>query len=140
MDSYTKLRVREELKSVGVTWYGLQKFAIRHLPEYIEPNEHIKGAVYGRYADDEGSIKLNAGLLVATNKRVIFLDHKPGYTRMDKIAYNVIGGVELSSALKSSVELRTSAGNYVISYANTMCAKTFVNYVDKQLMRTNNRK
>lgn len=139
MDAYTRLRVNAELKAAGATWFGMRKFAIKYLPEYIEPNEHVKGVVYGRYADDGGNLKLNAGLLAATNKRVIFLDHKPGYTRMDEIAYSVIGGVEILKAVKASVELHTSAGNYKISYANPKCAQIFVNYVDKQLMRNNNK-
>lgn len=136
MDAFTTIRVKQELKAVGVTWYGLQKFAIRYLPEIIGLNEHIGGAVYGRYADNGGSLKLNAGILVATNKRVIFLDHKPGYTRTDEIAYDAIGGVELSTAVKSTVKLKSAAGDYQISYANPKCAKMFVDYIDKQRMPT----
>jgi hypothetical protein len=138
MDAFTKIRVKQELKAVGVTWYGMQKFAIRYLPEIIGMSEHICGAVYGRYADNGGNLKFNAGLLVATNKRVIFLDHKPGYTRMDEIAYDAVGGVELSTVVKSTVKVKSAAGDYQISYANPRCSKTFVDYVDKKRMFANN--
>lgn len=125
-------RIKLELKEAGVTNYGMRKFAVRYLPHLINHEEHIKAIIYGRYAEDKGP-KYNAGVLVATNKRVLFLDHKPGYTRSDDIDYKVVSGVRETRALFSSVTLFSPIQNYTLSFVNKVCAKKFVAYVEKRI-------
>lgn len=78
-------RVKAELIKAGVTTYGLMKAESRHLPEHVHEDEHIGGVVYGRY---EGG----SGMIVATDKRVLFLDYKPFYKSTDEIHYDVVSG------------------------------------------------
>ena len=86
---YTKehqRRVNEELMKAGLTRYALLKNEVRYLPHIIHEGEHIQAAINGRSAT--GSV-----MLVATDKRVIYLDCKSFYTTSDEISYDVVAGV-----------------------------------------------
>lgn len=129
-DEHTQ-RIAEELKAAGASSYGAAKFASRYLPNVIHSDEHIMAAVYGRYDEGGGLLSLSAGMLVATEKRVIFLDHKPGFTSMDEITYDVVSGVKkVSSTLASTLTLHTRVGDYVIRFANASGADKFVHYIE----------
>ena len=130
MQKHTQ-RVNEELKAAGVTWYGMKKFAVRYLPKIIGKNEHIKGIVYGRYREKNGPA-FNEGLLMATNLRVMFVDHKPGYSKTDEIAYSAVSGVRITRAIFSSVTLHTRLGDFSIRFANANCARIFVEYIESR--------
>jgi len=129
-------RVFKELRAVGVTEYGMRKFAIKYLPNIIQPDEQIMAVVYGRYQDKKDGASLNAGVLVATDKRIVFLDYKPGFKSTDDIAYEAISGVNSTWAIFSSVTLYTRIGNYTINFANTKCAKKFVDYVSHHCLKS----
>jgi len=122
-------RIKQELIAAGVTNFGLKKFAIKYLPKVIHENEHIKGIVYGRYGI-EGGPSLNEGTLIATDLRIIFLDHKPGYTKKDIITYDVVSGVKITTAIFSAVTLHTRLGDFVIRFANSNCANRFKKYIE----------
>ncbi len=134
-------RIRQELKNAGVTSYGLAKFATRYLPQILHENEHIHGAVYGRYTAGTGLLNWEEGILIATELRIIFLDRKPGYEARDELTYDVVAGVQKSYAWPfAAVTLHTRLGNYTIRFANKKCIDTFVHYVEKRrLESTNNR-
>lgn len=139
MEGAHQQRVFDELKSVGVTSYGMKKFAIQHLPTVIHEDEHIMGVVYGRYHEKSGGPPLSAGLLVATDWRIIFLDHKPGFTTTDEITYEIVSGVNSTKApFRTAVTLLTRATNYTITYANPECARKFVRYVSKRSLEARN--
>lgn len=134
-------RLRHELKKAGVTRYGMRKFAMHYLPKLIHGEEHIGGVVYGRYTDKQSGNKWNEGLLIATNLRIIFLDHKPGFTATDEISYRAISGVNLTTAVFSAVTLHTRLGDYQIRFVNTKCADIFVHFVEgRQLEDTSQAK
>lgn len=122
-------RIRQELLAAGVTKYGMKKFAIKYLPKVIHENEHIKGIVYGRYSV-KGGTGFYEGTLVATDLRVIFLDHKPGYTKKDIITYDVVSGIKTTTAIFSAVTLHTRLGDFTIRFANPKCAGIFKKYIE----------
>ncbi len=128
-------RIKNELKAAGVTSFGMKKFAIKYLPKVIHKNEHVKGIVYGRYNDNSGAA-LNEGVLIATDLRVIFLDHKPGFTKKEEITYDVVSGVKITSALFSAVTLHTRLGDFTVRFANSKCAAIFVSYVEERRLET----
>jgi general stress protein 26 len=131
-DEHTQ-RIASELKEAGASSYGASKFASRYLPTVIHPDEHVKAAVYGRYEEGGGLLSLSAGMLVATESRIIFLDHKPGFTSMDEITYEVVSGVKkVTSALASTLTLHTRVGDYVIRFANESGAEKFMHYIEKR--------
>lgn len=124
-------RIKQELIAAGVTPFGMKKFAIKYLPKVIHNNEHIGGIVYGRYSI-EGGPNYNEGALIATDQRVIFLDHKPGYTKKDIIIYDVVSGVNITTAIFSAVTLHTRLGDFVIRFANPKCANIFKKYIESR--------
>lgn len=128
-------RIQQELKLAGVSKFGMRKFTVKYLPKIIHKNEHVKGVVYGRYNDNSG-MPLNEGALVATDLRIIFLDHKPGFTRTDEITYEVVSGITTITTLFSSVSLHTKLGDFVVRFANSKCAAIFVSYVEERRLET----
>lgn len=126
-----KQRIVDELTKAGVSKFGLKKFTIRYLPEVIHEHEHIKGIVYGRYSENGGPA-FTEGVLVATDLRVVFVDHRPGYTKTDEFTYDVVSGVKLSTALLSAVTLHTRLGDFTVRYASPKSAAIFVRYIEKR--------
>jgi hypothetical protein len=130
-------RVEQELKAVGVTAFGRLKFASRFLPRILHEGEHVKGAVYGRYAEGTGLLRWVEGMLIATGRRVIFLDRKPGFESMDELTYDVVSGVQKSYAWPfASVTLHTRIGNYTLRFANKKCIDIFMHYVEKRRLES----
>lgn len=130
-------RIQDELKAVGTSAYGKIKFATKYLPKVIHPDEHIRGAIYGRYKEGSGVLGYSAGMLVATDHRILFLDHKPGFTSMDELTYEAVVGVKhVSSGISSTVTVHTRMGDYVIRYANSSGVHDFIEYVEKRRLDT----
>jgi hypothetical protein len=140
MNDYTahNERVQKELKAAGMSSYGSSKFASHYLPKVIHQDEVVMAAVYGRYKAEGGILGYSAGMLVATNKRVIFLDHKPGYTTTDELTYEVVSGIKLTTnGILSTVVLHTRIADYVIRFANVKGAEKFVRYIESRRLETN---
>lgn len=132
-------RIKQELRAAGVSKFTLHKFTTRYLPHVIHPDEHIQAAVFGRHKESEGAFGLIEGVLVATDRRVIFVNHQPGYTTMDEVGYNKVSGVNLSKAgLYSSVTLFTKIANYTLSFASPKCAKKFAEYIETRVTGAGN--
>ena len=119
-------RVRGELKAAGMTTYGFFKLATDHLPELIHEDEHIKGVVYGRLQG-----KFDSAMLVATDKRIVFVDYKPFYKNADEITYEVVSGVKLTViGLFAGVVLHTRVKDYALRFVNINCAEIFTHYIE----------
>jgi|SRR5688572_5601146 hypothetical protein len=132
-------RIKRELQEAGVTQYGLAKFASHFLPTVLHDDEYIGGAVYGRYAAGTGLLKWTEGMLIATDRRVMFLDRKPGFEALDEITYDVVSGVQKSFAWPfSAVTLHTRLGNYTLRFANSNCIDRFMRFVEKRRLESSN--
>lgn len=126
-------RVNRELQSAGISKLALHKFTTHYLPRVIHPDEHIQAAVYGRHKESEGLFGLIEGALIATDKRVIFINHQPGYTTMDEVGYDKVSGVNLSRAgFYASVTLFTKIANYTLSFASPKPAKKFTDSIESR--------
>ncbi|USN96974.1 MAG: PH domain-containing protein [Candidatus Nomurabacteria bacterium] len=133
-------RVMRALKNAGVSEYGLHRFTSTYLPRVIHPDENIEAAVFGRMKESEGFFGFVEGLLVATDKRVIFIDHRPGYTTMDEVTYDVVSGVNISTTIfYSSVTLFTKVANYRLSFANKKSVQRFADYIESRRIDTTER-
>lgn len=129
-----KDRIKEELHRAGITTLGRYRFSGMYLPEVIHEDEHIEAAIFGRHKELQGFFGAVEGMLVATDKRVIFIDHRPGYTTMDEFTYDVISGVNITKAIyNASVTLYTKVSNYRLSYVGKESAKKFANYIEERL-------
>jgi general stress protein 26 len=122
-------RIHEELKEAGMSSYGLLKIPVRHLPDLIQDDENIKGVVYGRMDKNFGSV-----MLIATTKRIIFLDYKPLFTNSDELTYDVVAGIQVSTVgMFAGVVLHTRVQDYSLKFVNIKCAEIFKNYIEKYL-------
>ena len=122
-------RVYAELKEAGMTPYGFTKLETGYLPEIIHENEHVEGVVYGRLEKT-----IDAVMLVATDKRVLYIDCKPFYRSWDEITYEVVAGVENSTVGPfAGVVLHTRVKDYSIRYVNIKCAKIFTRKIEKYI-------
>jgi general stress protein 26 len=120
-------QLNSELRTAGMTQYGFMKLETAHLPEIIHEDEHIKGVAYGRL---EKSI--DAVMLVATDKRVLFIDCKPLYQNWDEISYDVVSGVKTSLVGPfAGVVLHTRVKDYSIRFVNVKCANIFRKYIEQ---------
>lgn len=117
-------RIRQELIAAGVSAYGLRKTESRYLPKIIHPEEHIGGVVYGRY-------EAGGAMLIATDRRVIFLDRKPMFTTNEEVTYDVVSGFKINrTGLVNSVTLHTKVKDFTLRYVNNTCAINFKKYLE----------
>lgn len=124
-------RIRQELIDAGASSYGLLKLESRYLPQIIHEDEHIEAIAYGKYQKD-------SGMLIATNRRIIFLDRKPGITNHDEVSYDMVSGVARDSAgLYSTITLHTRVRDYSLSFVRQKPALRFVEYIEEKRLEAN---
>lgn len=72
-------------------------------------------------------------MLIATDRRVLYLDKKPLMAASDEISYEVVGGVGVSqeAGMFVALTLHTRMGDYVIRYVNPNSARKFQRYIGK---------
>ena len=124
-------RLFNELKKAGMTPYGFLKLETALLPALIHEDEHIYGVVYGRLHG-----KIDAVMLVATDKRILYLDCKPFYKDWDEITYEVVSGVRMSTVKPfAGIILHTRVKDYELRFVNQRCAKKFTHYIESYIER-----
>lgn len=122
-------RIKRELAKAGMTAYGQLKMSSRHLPTIIEQDEHICGVVYGWRGG-------GLAMLVATDKRIIYLERRPLFTSVDDLSYDIVAGVRVIDAgLFPSVDLHSRMGDYTLTYVNPRCAHKFAEYIESRIER-----
>jgi|GEM_PF-3095955 len=119
-------RIKRELVEAGITLYGLHKSECKILPKVLHPDEHIEAIVYGQH-------RASSVMLVATNKRIIFVDKKPMALFLDEVSYEVVSGLEFEiHTLFATLILHTPVKNYDIRFANLRCAENFARHIESQ--------
>lgn len=118
--------VRHRLAELGLSRFALRRRESRYLPQIIAIGEKIGGAVYGKHND-------GLAMLVATDKRIIFLDKKPLFVNEEEINYNVVSGVSMSNVgLLSIVTLNTRVKDYSMKTFNQKSAHNFIKYIEQR--------
>lgn len=121
-------RVNAELQKLGMPTWGLWRLDVRYLHSLIHENEHILAAAYGKSAD-------GAGLLVATNLRVIYVDKKPLYVKADELTYDIIGGVSYGDVgVQATVTLHSRIGDFKLRTFNLHLAQGFRDYIEERCL------
>lgn len=129
-----RARVMQELKEVGVASLGLWSLESRYLPRTLHADEHIAAVIYGyREADFM--------MLIATGRRIIYLDKQPLDIIEQEIHYNDITGLDCDpSGFGVCITLHTKSQDYVIQALNPNCTKRFVRYIEHRLIENNKRR
>lgn len=119
-------RVVQRLKELGAGKWDLLRGESRLLQTVLHDAEYIGGVVYGH--DENGHVAL-----VATDRRILYLDSKPMFKKAEDINYYEIGGLTLEwVALFGTLILETHIGNFKLRVTNRKMANTFRRYVERQ--------
>lgn len=123
-------RIHNELKACGVSRWGFMYQECSYLPLLLHYDEHIKGVVYGN-SDN------NRAMMVATDRRVIYLDKKPLFFKSDELTYNVVSGVSYGQiGYSGTLVLHTKMGDFKFKVLNKRCALGFKAYIDTRIENT----
>lgn len=127
-------RIKKELKEAGITAVSMARFSSGYIPRIIHTDEHILAAIYGHRKAGKGIFGYEIGLLIATDQRVIYIIHRPGFTTLDEMQFDLISGVNVvNTGLFASVTLYTGIANYVLSFTRPRAAQHFANTIEKIL-------
>lgn len=119
-------RVRKELLEAGMSHVGIMRSEARFLPSIIYDDEHVGAAVYGIGPD-------GWCLIVATEKRVIYLDKKPFFITKDILTYDIVSGVQSNTVGPfAAVTLQTRNGNYSVKFVSQNAASKFMKYIEEK--------
>lgn len=128
-------RVKKELRDAGIAGISMARLSSGYVPKVIHSDEHIRAAVYGHRREAKGIFGYEVGLLIATDQRVLYIVHRPGFTTLDEMQYDLVSGVSLVNAgLFASITLHTSIANYVLSFVRPKSANHFVTTIEKTLI------
>jgi len=116
-----------ELHDLGVGWWAWWHSEVGHLSAIIDPGERIGGIVYGYQG-------LNFVALVATDRRVIFLDSKPLFTDEEEITYDVVSGIRYDHLIFTTLTLHTRVRDYQLLTFNNRCALGFKHYIEQRVL------
>ena len=121
-------RVIAELRALGMRPWGLWRFDVRYLPNIIHEQEHIKAVSYG--TNSGGS-----GMLVATDRRVIYLSKKPMFIKADELTYDIIGGITYGDVgVQATIILHSRIGDFKLTTFNLRLAQGFRDYIEERCL------
>lgn len=120
-------RIKAELQAAGMTKYGFTKLATKELPRILHEDEHVGGVVYGKVGSGVSA------MLVATDKRMVFIDKRALFMTTDELTYDVVSGVQTTvTGPFVSVILHTRVAEYTLRYVNPTCAQRFITYIERK--------
>lgn len=126
--------IRADLRAAGAVTYDFWLPETHYLPYIIHPDERIKASVFGRYKDRNGTV--GRGALIATDRRLIFIDKKPFYVHYDELTFNIVGWVTYTRvSLMGYVTLHSRLGNFQLRTFNHKNALNFADYIEEQCLQ-----
>jgi hypothetical protein len=115
--------IDDQLRQAGLKWWGFLISETKALPALLFDDEIIYGVLCGQ--SSKGYVAL-----VATDRRILYIDKKPLYLKTEDISYSVINSVTLEwVGLKGIVILHTRVGDYRIRTTNRAAADIFHQYI-----------
>lgn len=123
-------KIKLELVALGATRYQLSKPEIKELPKVLFEDENIEAFLLGFY---EGGY----GMMVATKKRLLFVDVMPfGRIKVDDIPYTMLGSTELGLGIVfGSITVNTRPKTYRFWWLKKDHAQDFHNFIEGQLLK-----
>jgi hypothetical protein len=120
-------RVRQELKQVGFTPFGLGRPEIGYLVEQVDVDESIKAASYGR--DESGSM-----MCIATERRLIVLRGMQGYVLSEEYQYDEITGISYYGGVMATIIVHMKTDTIRIHTFNHHSAQAFVSFIEERCL------
>lgn len=126
-------QLNRQLRALGADWADLRFPETRAILYVLHPGEQVRGIVYGRYKQDEGRL-VGRGVLIATDDRVLLLDKKPSYVKLEEIVYDAISGLTYSRVLFSAtIKVHAKSGDIIIRTLNQKTAQPFIEAVEENI-------
>ncbi|HEY4963726.1 MAG TPA: PH domain-containing protein [Candidatus Saccharimonadales bacterium] len=120
------------LRQLGAVTYNIKLPETKAILKAIKAGEEINGVIWGKYSRSMLSETLaGRGALIVTNNRVILIDKKPMFSKVDEIAFRVISGISYSKAgVAGTVVLNTRLGDIHVRTLNKKCVDNFIKAVE----------
>jgi hypothetical protein len=108
---------------------------LRLVQEHLDSEENIQASVYGTYERElMGSEVPKNGILVATEKRVVFFAKKMFGHDMESFLFNNISSIENSKGFMGhSITIHASGNKVNMKWINSGNVKEFTEYVNEKL-------
>ena len=122
--------VKQQLRDAGATLYEIAKQETVELARILFDDEKIEAFMYGYY-------EAGFGLLVATNKRIIFVDKRFYNLKVEDIPYNTVNSVEYHLGIFFGVgKIYTRAQNFNFWWVKKSNLMNFCNFVDMKMYKS----
>jgi hypothetical protein len=139
-DGFVKMQqdeINQDLHDLGAVRYDFWLPETHVLPYIIEPDERIKGIVYGHYTYTGSEPAAGRGALIVTNRRILLIDKKPLFLKCDELRYGVVTGVTYTRVgVAGTVTLHSRAGDIQVRTLNQKCAAIFVRVIEEDCFNT----
>lgn len=105
LDTLHKKATFERLRDLGADWYDMLLPETHYLPRLIAHDEKIQGVVWGRYeqlgryGQESSKLSSGRGLLVATDRRVLFIDKSRCFCAATKYLQKLLAALHLPKLL-----------------------------------------
>lgn len=114
-----------ELRDAGFSTLQLHSAESRKLVEIIEIDEHIMAAIFGHVSPG------GTAIIVATSKRVIYINHHLFMDDLDEFNYVAISGISYSTnGFFWSVTLHSGLDDRTLGCIKGVQAKKFISYIE----------
>jgi len=125
-DKIPYFNVKQRLRVLGASAYVLTKPELGTLASLLHEDESIEAFVYGVYSG-------GWGMLVATDRELIFIDKVFFNLKVDELPYSTISAVDHSFGhVFAKVTVHARSGDYLFRRINRKCAAKFVDYIEKR--------
>jgi hypothetical protein len=100
---------------------------IKDLSRILTPTENIVQCINGHYND-------GLALFVATDQRLLIIDHKPMFLNVDSLTYSMIQEITYSyRLLNTTIEVYTASKTLKFSSMNHSGMRSISDYIQKQI-------
>lgn len=121
-------RIKTQLRSVGASTYELQKPEVPELAKLLHDNETIQAFIFGFY-------EAGYGMMVATSKRLLFVDRMFVGLRVEDLPYSTLNAVEYDLSLFfGRIKVLSRAGEFHFRWVKKTHATNFYHYVDQKIL------
>ena len=137
-----KARIKRQLHKLGADRHELQLPETNMLPLVVRADERIQGIVFGTYKQATLARPLHGrGALVATDQRVLLIDHKPLYIRCDELSYSSVSAVSYRKVgFGGTIVLHNSLGDISLQTMNQNGVDMFVAAIEDGMLAANERR
>lgn len=122
-------KVKQCLRSMGASPYILSRPEVEKLALLLQDNERIEAFICGTYI-------AGWGMLVATERKLIFIEKQFVRLKVEELPYQMISAIDHSTGRKyGKVTVRAQRKDYYFRRVNRDCVKKFISYVESRMYK-----